>query len=329
MPNVLADAPAPTRAALALPPPDALADEISRLRRERNAVILAHYYQDSEIQDLADHLGDSLALARAAAKTDADVIVFAGVHFMAETAKILNPDKIVVVPDLQAGCSLADACPAPAFAAWRARFPEHLAVSYINCSAEVKALSDVICTSGNAEKIVRALPANRGILFAPDRHLGAWVQKQTGRAMELWPGSCIVHETFNERALIDLKVRHPRAEVLAHPECDEAVLRHADLIGSTAKLLARVTQSPAEEFIVATEEGILHQMKRAAPGKVFFSAPDQEGCACNVCPHMKRNSLEKLYLCLRDLAPRVDVPEAIRVRALRAVDKMFELGPAS
>jgi quinolinate synthase len=313
-----------------LPPPDELPDAIAALKRARNAVLLAHYYQDSEIQDAADFLGDSLQLARAAASTNADVIVFAGVHFMAETAKILNPEKIVVVPDLEAGCSLADACPADAFRAWRARYPGHAAVSYINCSAEVKAMSDVIVTSSNAEKVVRGLPGSQPILFAPDRHLGAWVQKRTGRDMKLWQGTCVVHITFSERALIDLKVRHPGAEVIAHPECDDAVLRHADIIGSTSRLLSRVTESPATEFIVATEAGILHQMKRAAPHKTFFSAPGQDGCACNVCPHMKRNSLEKIYACLRDLAPRIDVAPEIRAGASRAIERMFELtGSAS
>ena len=308
-----------------LPLPDELADAIVALKKSRNAVLLAHYYQDSEIQDLADFLGDSLQLARAAAKTQADVIVFAGVHFMAETAKILSPDKLVVIPDLAAGCSLAESCPADAFAAWRAKYPDHLAVSYVNCSAEVKALSDVIVTSSNAVEVVSRLPADKGILFAPDVHLGAWVRKNSGREMRLWPGTCMVHINFNEKALLELKVRHPDAEVIAHPECEASILRHADLIGSTSALLARVTQSPREKFIVATEEGILHQMKRAAPHKTFLSAPGQEGCACNVCPHMKRNTLENLYLCLRDLRPVVDVPEAVRVPARRAIDRMFEL----
>jgi quinolinate synthase len=309
-----------------LPRPDEIVHEIERLKQERNAVLLAHYYQESEIQDLADHLGDSLALARAAARTEADVIVFAGVHFMAETAKILNPDRIVVVPDLEAGCSLADACPADLFAAWRARHPGHVAVSSVNCSARVKALSDVICTSSNAERIVRNLPADQPILFAPDRHLGAYLVRKTGRAMKLWQGTCVVHETFNERELVHLMSRHPEAEVIAHPECDEAVLRHAHFVGSTSRLLRRVTESAAGEFIVATEEGILHQMRRAAPGKVFHNAPGNEGCACNVCPHMKRNTLEKLYLALRDLRPRIEVEPAVRVGALRALERMFELG---
>jgi quinolinate synthase len=312
--------------ALQMPPPALLADEILRLKRERNAVLLAHYYQDSEIQDLADHLGDSLHLAQVAAKADAAVIVFAGVHFMAETAKILNPGRTVVLPDVEAGCSLADSCPPDAFRAWRAHHPDHLAVSYINCSAEVKALSDVICTSSNAERIVSRLPADRGILFAPDRHLGAWVAKKSGRKLELWPGACIVHEQFSEREIVRLKVRHPEAEVIAHPECEEGVLRQADFVGSTTSLLRRVEQSPRKEFIVATEEGILHQMRLHAPGKTLIQAEGAKGCACNVCPHMKRNNLEKLYLCLRDLTPAIELPEPVRVGAERALRKMFELG---
>jgi len=303
-----------------------LPDEIRRLKRERGAVLLAHYYQESEIQDLADHLGDSLQLAQAARKTDAQVIAFAGVHFMAETAKIVNPDRTVVLPDVEAGCSLADSCPPAAFKAWRERHPDHLAVSYINCSAEVKALSDVICTSSNAARIVERLPKDRGILFAPDRHLGAWVAAKTGRALELWPGACIVHEQFSERELVKLKVRHPEAEVIAHPECDAGVLAQADFVGSTTALLKRVLQSPAETFIVATEKGILHEMQREAPHKKLIEALGQEGCACNVCPHMKRNTLEKLYLCLRDLAPRIEIAEPVRAGAQRALDRMFELG---
>jgi quinolinate synthase len=310
----------------ALPSALRLPDEIRRLKRERGAVLLAHYYQESEIQELADHLGDSLQLAQAAKSTDAKVIAFAGVHFMAETAKIVNPDRVVVLPDREAGCSLSDSCPPAAFEAWRERHPDHLAVSYINCSAEVKALSDVICTSSNAERIVRRLPQDRGILFAPDRHLGAWVARKTGRSLTLWPGACVVHERFSERELVKLKVRHPHAEVIAHPECDAAVLSHADFIGSTTALLKRVQESPAHTFIVATEKGILHEMQRQAPGKQLLEAVGQEGCACNVCPHMKRNTLEKLYLCLRDLSPQIEIPEPVRAGAQRALDRMFELG---
>ena len=311
---------------LDLPPASALPAEIRRLKKARNAVLLAHYYQESEVQELADHLGDSLQLARAASRAGTDVIAFAGVHFMAETAKVLNPERVVVLPDRDAGCSLDESCPAPAFQAWREQHPDAPAVSYINCSAEVKALSDVICTSSNAERIVSRLPAGRGILFAPDRHLGAWVARRTGRELTLWPGSCVVHERFSEREIVKLKVRHPEAEVIAHPECDEAVLAQADFIGSTTALLERVAASSAPAFIVATEKGIFHEMQRLAPGKQLIGAPGNEGCACNVCPHMKRNTLEKLYLCLRDLEPRIELPAAVMSGARKALDRMFELG---
>jgi len=312
------------------PPLDLTADEleegIGRLKRERNAVILAHYYQESEIQDLADFVGDSLQLSQAAARTKADVIVFCGVHFMAETAKILNPDKAVVVPDLEAGCSLADGCPAPAFAHWLESYPGHTVVSYINCSAEVKALSDVICTSSNAVKIVKAL-GDAKVVFAPDKHLGAFVKKQTGRDdIVLWPGTCIVHETFSERRLLELMARHPEAEVIAHPECHDGILRHASHVASTSGLIKYARDSARSTFIVATEVGILHKMQREAPGKTLIAAPpEDESCSCNVCPHMKRNTLDKLYLCLRDLAPQVDVPEAIRIRALAPIQRMLEM----
>jgi quinolinate synthase len=300
--------------------------EIRRLKVERRAVILAHYYQESEIQDLADVLGDSLALAQAARDTDAELIVFAGVHFMAETAKILNPDRIVVVPDLRAGCSLAEACPADQLAAWKAAHPEHLVVAYINCTAATKALADIICTSGNAEKVVRSLPAGRPILFVPDKNLGGWLNRQLGLAMDLWPGTCIVHETFSERKLIEAKAAHPEAPFIAHPECEEPVLRHADFVGSTARLLRFVTESPAPAFIVGTETGILHQMRKRAPEKVFYPAPFEEGgCACNECPHMKLNSLEKLYLCLRDREPRIEMDAGLRQRALAPLARMLAL----
>jgi quinolinate synthase len=310
-----------------LPPAHELEDAILALKRERRAVLLAHYYQESEIQDLADHVGDSLQLARAAKATDAEVIVFAGVHFMAETAKILNPDRIVVVPDLEAGCSLADGCPAPAFARWLEKYPGHVVVSYINCSAEVKALSDVICTSSNAAAVVDSFPRDQKIVFAPDRHLGRFVAKQTGRDdLVLWPGTCIVHETFSERKLLELKARHPAAEVIAHPECEEAILRHADFVGSTSALIAHARRSPAPAFIVATEAGILHKMAREAPGKTLIPAPpEDESCACNLCPHMRRNTLEKLYLCLRDLEPRIELDEGLRARALRPIERMLAL----
>src|SRR5262249_28172908 len=286
-----------------LPPPERLEDEIRGLKKERNAVLLAHYYQEDDIQDLADFVGDSLQLSQAAKKTDADVICFCGVHFMAETAKILNPDKIVVVPDLDAGCSLADGCPAPLFSKWLEQYPDHVVVSYINCSAEVKALSDVICTSSNAVKIVKSFPKTQKIVFAPDKHLGRFVAKQAERPdLVLWQGTCIVHETFSEKKLLALKVAHPDAEIIAHPECEEAILRHADYIGSTSGLLARVKSSPARTFIVTTEAGILHKMKLEAPGKTLIAAPpEDDSCSCNLCPHMKRNTLEKVYLALRDL----------------------------
>src|SRR5262245_12081483 len=256
-----------------------LEDEIARLKKERNAVILAHYYQESEIQDVADFIGDSLQLAQAAAKTQADVICFAGVHFMAETAKILNPGRTVVIPDLSAGCSLADGCPADKFAAWKARYPGSVVVSYINCSADVKALSDYICTSSNAEKIVRAIPEDKTVLFAPDKNLGRWLEKKLDRKMVLWQGSCIVHETFSERKLIALKTRHPDAEILAHPECEDSLLKMADYIGSTTGILKYALASTKKEFIVATEAGILHQMQKQAPEKTFIAAPPEANCA--------------------------------------------------
>ena len=306
--------------------PDELESEIRRLKTERNAVILAHFYQESEIQDLADHVGDSLQLSQAAAATSADVIAFCGVHFMAETAKILNPTKIVVVPDLEAGCSLADGCPAPVFKKWLEQYPGHTVVSYINCSAEVKALSDVICTSSNAVKIVKAL-GDQKIVFAPDRHLAAFVAKQAHRPdLVAWQGTCIVHETFSERRLVELMVAHPDAEVIAHPECHEGILRHAKHIASTSGLIEYARRSPKQTFIVATEAGILHKMAQAAPGKTLIAAPpEDESCSCNVCPHMRRNTLEKLYLSLRDLQPQVDVPEPVRVRALAPIQRMLEM----
>ena len=303
-----------------------LEDGIQKLKKERNAVILAHYYQESEIQDLADFVGDSLQLSQAAAKTQADVIVFCGVHFMAETAKILNPDKIVVVPDLRAGCSLADGCPAPVFKKWLEQYPGHTVVSYINCSAEVKALSDIICTSSNAVKIVKALEGQK-VVFAPDRHLAAFVAKQANRPdLVAWQGTCIVHESFSEKRLLELMVKHPDAEVIAHPECHEGILRHAHHVASTSGLIDYAKKSPKKEFIVATEAGILHRMQQAAPDKTLIAAPpEDESCACNLCPHMRRNTLEKLYLCMRDLKPQVDVPEAIRVKALKPIERMLDM----
>ncbi len=303
-----------------------LFEEIARLRVERNAVLLAHYYQEGEIQDLADFLGDSLQLSRAAAETDADVIVFCGVHFMAETAKILNPDKIVVLPDLDAGCSLADSCPAPALERFKTLHPDHKVVSYINCSAGVKALSDVICTSSNAERVIDSFPPDTPILFAPDRNLGRWLQKRSGREMLLWQGTCVVHETFSERKLVRLQLDHPDAKVVAHPECEDSILRHADHVGSTSSLLRFTQEDPASVFIVATEAGILHQMQKASPDKTFLPLPPEAGCACNNCPYMKLNTLEKLYLCLRDLEPRVELDDDLRLRALAPIERMLALG---
>ena len=302
-----------------------LEEEIARLKKARNAVILAHYYQDGEIQDVADFIGDSLQLAQAAAKTKADVICFAGVHFMAETAKILNPEKIVVVPDMEAGCSLASGAPAAKVAAWKARHPGAVLASYINCSAEVKALSDYIVTSSNAEKIVSSIPLDQEILFAPDKNLGGFLNKKLGREMKLWPGTCIVHDTFSERKILGLKARHPDALVLAHPECDDVVLRMADYVGSTTGILNFATKSDAKTFIVATEPGILHQMEKTSPGKTFIPAPPEASCACNECPHMKKNTMEKVYLSLRDLEPRLEMDPALMRAARVPIDRMLEL----
>jgi quinolinate synthase len=270
-------------------------------------------------------VGDSLQLSQQAASTTADVIVFAGVLFMAETAKILNPGKLVLLPDLNAGCSLADGCPATLFKAFRERYPDHVAITYINCSAEVKALSDIICTSSNAEKIVRQIPPEQPILFAPDQHLGRFIMKKTGREMKLWPGSCMVHEMFSEKSLVQLKERHPNALVLAHPECADSVLRHADYVGSTTGILNFATHSPAGEFIVATESGILHQMEKACPEKAFIPAPGEGGCSCSECPHMKLNTMEKLYLAMRDRTPEITLEENLRERALKPILRMLEM----
>jgi quinolinate synthase len=298
---------------------------IDDLRRRRNAVILAHYYQAPEIQDIADTVGDSLELARKAASTDADVIAFCGVHFMAETAKILNPGKTVVLPDLEAGCSLADACPADGFAAFRAQHPDHIVVSYINCSAAVKAQSDLICTSSNAVDLVRQLPADRPILFAPDQNLGRWVARASGRDLTLWPGSCLVHETFSEQALLRLKLDHPDAEVIAHPECQQHLLDLADFIGSTSKLLQRAESSKATTLIVLTEPGILHQMRSRLPHKLFLEVPGADGCSCNACPYMRLNTLEKLWRCLDSLTPTIEMDEALRLRALAPIERMLAM----
>ena len=302
-----------------------LVDDILRLKKERNAVLLAHFYQESEIQDLADFVEDSLGLARRAQKTKVDVIVFAGVHFMAETAKILNPTKKVVIPDLEAGCSLAESCPPDKFVAFKKSHPGHIVISYINCTAAIKAMSDIICTSSNAEKIVSQIPKDQPIIFAPDRNLGGYLIKKLGREMVLWNGTCIVHEVFSEKKLVQLKVRHPKALVIAHPECEPHILKYADFIGSTSKLLRFVQENPAQEFIVVTESGILHQMEKTAPSKTLIPAPPEENCACNECPHMKKNTLEKLYLCLKDLKPEITIPPEIMPGALKALQRMFEL----
>jgi quinolinate synthase len=304
-----------------------LFEEISRLKKELNAVILAHYYQEPDIQDIADFLGDSLQLAQAAKSTNADVIVFCGVHFMAETAKILNPTKQVLLPDLAAGCSLADSCAPPLFAQFKAQHPDAVVISYINCTAEIKAMSDIICTSSNAEKIVRSVPESQKIIFAPDKNLGAYLMKKTGREMILWQGSCIVHETFSERKLIALKVRHPNAIVIAHPECEAPVLAHAAFIGSTKALLEFTIQSPHTEFIVATEAGIIHEMQKRSPHKTFIAAPpnEEKHCACNECPYMKLNTLEKVYLTMKHRTPEITMNEELRLRALKPMERMLEL----
>jgi quinolinate synthase len=300
-------------------------EEILKLKKELNAVILAHYYQESEIQDIADVIGDSLELARRAAATNADVIVFAGVHFMAETAKILNPHKLVLLPDLNAGCSLADGCPAPAFKAFRAAHPNHVSITYINCSADVKAASDIICTSSNAEKIINQIPQDKPIFFAPDKNLGRYLVKKTGRDMLLWEGACIVHEVFSLRKIIQLQVEHPDAELIAHPECEEPILARANFIGSTSKLLNRVQTSPAKKFIVATEAGILHQMQKLAPEKELIPAPPDENCACNECPHMKLNTMEKLYLCMKNRSPEIKMDVATMEKALLPIQRMLAM----
>lgn len=299
--------------------------EIERLKKEKNAIILAHFYQEPDIQDVADFLGDSLGLAQKAQSTTADLIVFAGVHFMAETAKILNPTKKVVLPDLKAGCSLADSAPADLFKAFKKRHPDHVVISYINCTAEIKALSDIICTSSNAEKIIESLPAEQKIIFAPDKNLGGYLNKKTGRNMLLWNGACMVHEIFSLEKITKLKVRHPNAKVIAHPECEEAVLRVADFIGSTTQLLKYSAVDNAREYIVATETGILHQMQKDSPGKTFIPAPPNNSCACNDCPYMKLNTLEKLYLCMEYEIPEITMDENLRLAAKKPMDRMMDI----
>ncbi|MES2645358.1 MAG: quinolinate synthase NadA [Bacteroidota bacterium] len=303
--------------------------ELEKLKKEKNAVILAHYYQEPDIQDVADYIGDSLGLAQKAKQTDADIIVFAGVHFMAETAKILNPSKKVLLPDLKAGCSLSDSAPPALFAKWRQQYPDHIVITYINCSAGMKALSDIICTSSNAKAIIDTLPADQKIIFAPDKNLGAWLNKVTGRQMVLWNGACMVHEIFSLEKITRLKVRHPQAKVIAHPECEDPVLRVADFIGSTTQLLKFSQQDSATEFIVVTETGILHQMQKDSPHKTFIPAPPDNSCACNECPHMKRNTLEKLYLCLKYETPELLMEEDLRVAAQKPIDRMMEISKAA
>lgn len=302
-----------------------LFSEIEKMKKEKNAVILAHYYQEPDIQDVADYTGDSLGLAQQAQKTTADIIVFAGVHFMAETAKILNPSKKVLLPDLKAGCSLSDSAPPALFKLFKDKYPDHLVISYINCSAGIKALSDIICTSSNAQKIVESLPADQPIIFAPDKNLGGYINQQTGRKMVLWNGACMVHEIFSLEKISRLKVRHPGAKVIAHPECEEALLQSADFIGSTTQLLKYSETSEATEFIVVTETGILHQMQKNSPLKSFIPAPPNNSCACNDCPHMKLNTLEKLYLCLRYEQPELLMDEQIRIAAKKPIDRMLEI----
>jgi quinolinate synthase len=299
--------------------------EIERLKKQKNAIILAHYYQEPDIQDVADFIGDSLGLAQQAEKTQADIIVFAGVHFMAETAKILNPNKKVLLPDLKAGCSLSDSAPPALFKLFREKHPGHLVITYINCSAGMKALSDIICTSSNAEKIIESLPMDQKIIFAPDKNLGAYLNKKTGRNMVLWNGACMVHEIFSLEKITRLKIRHPQAKVIAHPECEEAVLSVADYIGSTTGLLKYSLQSTGTEFIVVTETGILHQMQKASPHKTFIPAPPNNSCACNDCPHMKLNTLEKLYLCMEYEQPEIMMEEDLRLAAKKPIERMLEI----
>jgi len=302
-----------------------LFDEIEKLKKEKNAVILAHYYQDADIQDIADYIGDSLGLSQQAAKTDADIIVFAGVHFMAETAKILSPQKKVLLPDVKAGCSLADSCPPHLFKKFKEQYPDHLVITYVNCTAELKAMSDIVCTSSNAVGIVESLPKDQKIIFGPDKNLGAYVVKKTGRDLVLWNGACMVHEIFSREKITKLKERYPNAKLLAHPECEEVILQLADYVGSTTGILNYATKSPVKEFIVATESGILHQMQKENPDKTFIPAPPNNTCACNDCPHMKRNTLEKLYLCLKNEYPEITVPQDIIEKAVKPIERMLEI----
>ncbi|MDP1843724.1 MAG: quinolinate synthase NadA [Sediminibacterium sp.] len=303
--------------------------EIQKLKKEKNAILLAHYYQETDIQDVADYIGDSLGLAQKAEQADADIIVFAGVHFMAETAKILNPSKKVLLPDLKAGCSLASSAPTPLFKAFKEKYPDHLVISYINCTAEIKALSDIICTSSNAKTIIDSLPKDQPIIFAPDKNLGAYLNKVSGRNMRLWNGACMVHEIFSLEKITKLKIRHPKAKLLAHPECEEAVLNIADFIGSTTEILNFSMVDSTDQYIVATETGILHQMQKNAPTKTFIPAPPNNNCACNDCPYMKLNTLEKIYLCLRYELPELIMDEQLRLAAKKPMDRMMEISRKS
>lgn len=303
-----------------------LVEEINKLKKEKNAVILAHYYQEPEIQDIADYIGDSLGLSQQAAKTEADVIVFAGVHFMAETAKILSPGKKVLLPDLKAGCSLSDSCPPHLFAKFKEQYPDHIAITYVNCTAELKALSDIVCTSSNAVQIVDSLPPEQKIIFGPDKNLGDYVRRKTGREdLVLWNGACMVHEIFSQERIAELRRVYPQARFIAHPECEKELLDEADYIGSTSGLLKYTTENPADTFIVATESGIIHQMQKANPHKTFIPAPPNNACACNDCPYMKLNTLEKLYNCMKFELPEVDLPADIIAGARRPIERMLEI----
>ncbi|HUN16635.1 MAG TPA: quinolinate synthase NadA [Saprospiraceae bacterium] len=314
---------------IAIDPSLDLFDEIKKLKKEKNAVVLAHYYQESEIQDIADFVGDSLQLSQEAARTSADMIAFAGVHFMAETAKVLSPQKKVVVPDLKAGCSLSDSCPAPIFAKFNEKYPDHIVVSYVNCTAELKTLTDICCTSSNAVHIINSIPKDKGIIFAPDKNLGAYLQKVTGRKMILWDGACMVHEIFSREKITKLKIQNPEAKIIAHPECEDIVLELADYIGSTSGLLKFVQSDSAQAYIVATEVGILHQMSKVCPTKTFIPAPPNNNCACNECPHMKLNSLEKLYLSMKYELPEVTLSDRIIRDAKSSIDRMLEISAAA
>ena len=302
-----------------------LVAEINRLKKEKNAIILAHYYQESEIQDIADFIGDSLGLSQKAASTNADIIVFAGVHFMAETAKMLSPEKKVLLPDLKAGCSLADSCPPHIFRKFKEKYPEHVVVSYINCTAELKTLTDICCTSTNAVQVINSIPEDKEIIFAPDKNLGAYLEKKTGRDMIVWNGTCMVHEIFSHEKITKLRLRHPEAKFIAHPECEPHLLEIADYIGSTSGLLKYTKDNPAEEFIVATEVGIIHQMQKASPHKTFIPAPPNNTCACNECPHMKRNTMEKLYLCMEYEQPEIILEDWVIEKGVESINRMLAI----